>query len=215
MSVRRLSRHGRYSVWFALQRYVFKDNFYTKLVSFCFSVSQTNPARNGLAPAGASRFRPSPGRSIRSSRGAAARQAWPAMIHSHPADASRFRPSRGRSIRSGRVQRRKKGIPQDSPNDNAVSDLLRKCRFYGRGDLVVCRLCVDLRRRYVRMSQYLLHDVRRNAHALQQGCRRAPCRVERNALRYAGGGAELAYAVRHVRAEFEISVVDTFSDAVF
>lgn len=80
MSVRRLSRHGRYSVWFALQRYVFKDNFYTKLVSFCFSVSQTNPARNGLAPAGASRFRPSPGRSIGSSRGAAARQAWPAMI---------------------------------------------------------------------------------------------------------------------------------------
>ena len=80
MSVRRLSRHGRYSVWFALQRYVFKDNFYTKLVSFCFSVSQTNPARNGLAPAGANRFRPSCGRSIRSGRGAAARQARPAMI---------------------------------------------------------------------------------------------------------------------------------------
>ena len=200
MSVRRLSRHGRYSVWFALQRYVFKDNFYTKLVSFCFSVSQTNPARNGLAPAGANRFRPSCGRSIRSGRGAAARQAWPATIRPHPAGANRFRPScdrsirsgrgaaarqawpatirphpaganrfrpsRGRSIRSGRVRRRKKGIPQDSPNDNAAADLLRKCRFYGRGDLVVRRLCVDLRRRYVRMSQYLLHDVRRNAHAL-------------------------------------------------
>ena len=64
--------------------------------------SQAWPVMIHSHPADASRFRPSRGRLIGSSRDAAARRAWPVMIHSHPADASRFRPSRGRSIGSSR-----------------------------------------------------------------------------------------------------------------